>query len=142
MSATGTSRFARPPRRLLRAAARSVALAITAAALIVSSGCASVERPSWSKPLNLRLDAGKSAEECLTLDAAARIAWRFESTASVDFNVHFHRGRDLVTPVERLRTRTDSGTFSAPIAESYCLMWMNASAIPAFVSGELQRPLR
>ena len=92
--------------------------------------------------MSARLDAGKSAEECVTLETAAQIAWRFESSASVDFNIHYHRGRELVSPVERPRTQADSGTLVAPVAGSYCLMWTNPGGVPAFVSGELTQPLR
>ena len=140
--------FVHRSRHALRATCIGLLAVAMAGAVVAGCVSAAPDRaaastpPSRSKPLNVRLEAGKSAEECVTLEAAAQIAWRFESSATVDFNIHYHRGRDVVSPVERPRTQGDSGTLSAPVAESYCLMWTNTGGIPAFVSGELKQPLR
>jgi hypothetical protein len=105
--------------------------------LVVASACATAPRSiAPAHPFNLELQAGKTAEECFALTAAERIEYRFEATTAVDFNLHTHRGGETITPVDVKRTRAQAGTYAAPRAEEYCLMWTNAGATPAFVRGE------
>ena len=95
--------------------------------------------PAPARTLRFELGAGKLNEECFALAEGERIEYRFESTAAVDFNLHTHRGREVVTPVDVKRTRAQSGTFASPRAEEYCLTWTNAGGVPAHVSGEWRR---
>jgi hypothetical protein len=113
-----------------------------ALSLLALGACASVDTDGLRRPLQLRIEAGRTAEDCIPLDANDRVSWRFESTAQVDFNVHYHRGRELVTPVDHRRTQSGSGILVAPERESYCLMWKNDGAVPAFITGELLKRAR
>lgn len=122
----------------------SVPLNLAALSLVsvVVAACASVAAPLLVKPLKLQIASGKAVEECLSLDAGDRLEWRFDATARVDFNLHFHRGREVVTPVETRNTQQQSGVYIATLREDYCLMWSNAGGVPAFVNGEIRRPRR
>jgi hypothetical protein len=57
----------------------------------------------------------------------------------VDFNIHFHRGKDVVYPVKQPAVRAAEDTFRAPAAEDYCLMWEHADSGTASVEGMLER---
>ncbi len=39
-------------------------------------------------------------EHCLKLAAGERIRYRFRATGAVDFNIHYHRGKDVHYPVK------------------------------------------
>lgn len=114
-------------------------LALSIASVVVVAACAGVTVPAMVRPLQLQIAPGKAAEECQSLDPGDRVEWRFDSSARVDFNLHFHRGREVVTPVDNPRTQHESGVFIATLGEEYCLMWNNAGGVPAFVNGEIRR---
>ena len=120
---------------------RTLRLLAATLCLAIAAGCATAPAPpaSANRPFNLELPAGKDAEECFALAAAERVEYRFEATAAVDFNLHTHRGSEVVTPVDVKRTRAQAGTYTSPRAEEYCLMWTNTGATPAFVRGEWRR---
>ena len=109
----------------------------------LASACAMIA-PGGVPPTALRLDigAGKVAEECFSMAEGERIDYQFSATVAVDFNVHTHRGQEIVTPVDNRQTKSQSGTYAAPRREDYCMMWTNKSAVPALVTGEWRRVLR
>ena len=78
------------------------------------------------------------AEECFRLPADASIGYVFEASAPVDFNIHFHRGSDVLYPVRVDQARRGEDRFTAPSAEEYCLMWTNPTAQPVTISGALR----
>ena len=62
-------------------------------------------------------------EECVKLAAGEKRRYYWKADAAVDFNIHYHEGREVTYPVKRDGMRTDGGTFSAKIAQEYCWMW-------------------
>ena len=86
--------------------------------------------------LDLRIEGSRPSEKCVALEAKDGVAYRFESTIAVDFNIHTHRGREVVAPVRHDQVRAHSGTFAADLPGEYCLTWENRSGVPAFVTGE------
>ena len=113
-----------------------------AGVLAIIGGCASVPPEPAPSPLSIAIQSGKIAEECFTLAEGERIDYQFRSTAAVDFNLHTHRGNDIVMPVDVRATRVQSGTYASPRREDYCMMWTNSAAIPAHISGEWRRMRR
>ena len=82
---------------------------------------------------------GKSFDErCLTLAAGQSIRYRFSASAPVDFNIHYHRGKDVFYPVRRSGMRDAEGTFRAREADDYCLMWEHAGSGSAAVTGSFE----
>ena len=77
------------------------------------------------------------AEECFKLPAGQSIGYAFESSAPVDFNIHFHRGNDVAYPVKADGARSASDRFTAPSGEEYCLMWTNRTLEMVTVKGRL-----
>ena len=67
-------------------------------------------------------------EECFFLRPGERVEYRFESTEPVDFNIHYHEGNAVVTPLVREKSREDAGMYSVRIAQDYCLMWEAGAA--------------
>ena len=79
------------------------------------------------------------AEECFKLGAGETIGYAFESSAAVDFNIHFHRGNDVAYPVQADAVQRATDRFTAPSGEEFCLMWTNRTAAPVTVKGTLSR---
>jgi hypothetical protein len=89
-------------------------------------------------PYSFRLSGKAFDERCLKLAAGESIRFQFRSSAPVDFNIHTHRGHEVVYPLRRAATRAFRGTFRAEAAEDYCLMWEQAGG-SATVEGTLER---
>lgn len=98
---------------------------------------ASASEGAGSYSLNLKAKAFD--ERCLQLAAGESIRYRFRSTVPVDFNIHFHRGADVVYPVKQSAVSEADASFRAPAAEGYCLMWENPGPGAASVEGMLER---
>lgn len=105
-------------------------LALAAAAAIASEGLG---------PFTFTL-AGKAFDErCLKMAAGESVRYSFRSSAPVDFNIHAHRGNEVVYPVKQDAVREGSATFRAEAAEGYCLMWQHAGTGSAKVEGTVER---
>jgi hypothetical protein len=108
---------------------------------LLAAACTSV--PAWERlpasPVALDVQAGKIAEECFSLAAGERVEYQFEASVPLDFNLHTHRGREIVMPVQVERTREQAGIFTSPQREDYCMMWTNRSVVPARRTGEWRR---
>jgi hypothetical protein len=62
-------------------------------------------------------------EECVHLARGDRIDWRYESSAPLAFNIHYHEDNAVLSPVVRDESTADSGTFEARVTRDYCLTW-------------------
>jgi hypothetical protein len=82
---------------------------------------------------------GKIAEECRNLASDERVRYRFEASAAVPFNVHFHRGSTVEYPVKIDKTSEAASIFTASSAQDFCWMWTNETAEIVVVHGELVR---
>ena len=82
---------------------------------------------------------GKIAEECRNLASDERVRYRFEASAAVPFNVHFHRGSAVEYPVKIDKTSAAASIFTASSAQEFCWMWTNETAEIVVVHGELVR---
>lgn len=99
---------------------------MAAATVLGLAGCAATPAIEPGRPLEVRahpLPPYEVHEECASLRPGDRLHYRFESTAPLAFNIHFHEGRAVVMPVTRDRATSDEGTFVPLAARDYCLMW-------------------
>jgi hypothetical protein len=100
--------------------------ALAAALALALAGCATPPRIEPGRPLAVDswpLPPYESHEECVALAPGDRLQYRFESTAPLAFNIHYHEGKAVVMPVTRERVSADEGTFAPLVAQDYCLMW-------------------
>jgi len=81
-------------------------------------------------------------ERCVRLDAGESIRYRFSADVPVDFNIHFHRGKEVFYPVEARASRAADASFTAPHADTYCLMWERAGDGAATIDGSVDRIAR
>jgi len=79
-----------------------------------------------------------AAERCLKLEAGQSIRYHFTAAGEVDFNIHFHRGDEIRTPVERRAVGELDGVFRAESTEDYCLMWERRQSGAVKVTGRIE----
>ncbi len=82
---------------------------------------------------------GKFAEVCGKLPAGIGVRWDFEASAPMDFNIHYHAGKEVVFPSKLGAVAAASDTLQTSLAQDYCWMWSNKLAKPATLSVKLQR---
>lgn len=91
-------------------------------------------------PFSLRIKPRGFDERCLRLEAGESIRYRFAASVPVDFNIHYHRGKDVFYPVRTRAVRSTNGVFKAGHADTFCLMWENAGSGEAAVDGTVGKP--
>jgi hypothetical protein len=105
------------------------------AAALVLVGCTSAPAgPDAPRDVSGRNIAPYAAlEECVTLAPGDRLDYRFTSTSAVAFNIHYHEGNAVVSPVVREGVTADGGIFQPIARQDFCLTW-EAGAVPVLVS--------
>ncbi|MCB2021572.1 MAG: hypothetical protein KDG44_12300 [Burkholderiaceae bacterium] len=71
---------------------------------------------------------GKFAELCGALAKGQSVKWTFEAAGPLDFNIHYHQGKDVIYPAQASGTARSEGTLVVDSAQDYCWMWTNKSA--------------
>jgi hypothetical protein len=132
-----TTRF---PRRSLALAASSAALAALAAS---APAAAQMVPITWDGAGRFTTDAavpaGRFVEMCEQLSHGARVRWRYEAAAPLDFNVHFHAGRSVTYPTQIQGAAHADGALQAASDQEYCWMWTNQATKDVSLHVELQR---
>jgi Cu/Ag efflux protein CusF len=82
---------------------------------------------------------GKFAEWCGKLRAGDKVAWHFDAALPLDFNIHYHEGKDVRFPAKHDSVAKAGGTLDVAVAQHYCWMWTNKSGAPALVKASLDR---
>lgn len=82
------------------------------------------------------LEPGATHEECLRLEAGEKRRYHWKASRAVDFNIHYHRGEEVVYPIRRKAMRGDGGSFTARTGEEFCWMW-TARKAPARIEGQI-----
>ncbi len=118
-------------------------LALLAALLGGATAQAAVVDITWNAEgsFEQRLDVapGGFAELCGALDKGQAVAWRFDSSAELAFNVHYHLGNDVVYAVKNAGTLRADGRLVIDPSQTYCWMWSNKGKQPARLQVELKR---
>jgi hypothetical protein len=70
---------------------------------------------------------GKFAEICGRLTRADAVDWRFEASGPLNFNIHYHEGKDVRYPERRDAVAGASGRLQVALDQDYCWMWTNKS---------------
>jgi hypothetical protein len=86
----------------------------------------------------LTIAPGGVAELCGKLRRGAVVNWRFDADAPLDFNVHYHVGREAVYPVRMAGAAKSADRFVAPKDQTYCWMWQRSTVDPVTVKAILQ----
>ena len=128
--------------RFRRHPAASFALVLALAAMAPST-LADIVDIAWDADgrfeRNVNAAPGKFAEICGKLPAGLKVGWNFEASAPLDFNVHYHVGKEVVFPSKLTAVVTAKDTLATKIDQDYCWMWSNKTAASATIKVKLQR---
>lgn len=117
-----------------------------ALAIALAAGAANAEiiDIQWgdggSAAREFRVEPGKFAEWCGKLRKGEKIAWRFEAAAPLDFNIHYHEGKDVRFPAKQSGAARAEGTLEVEVDQDYCWMWSNKAAAPVTLKAALAKP--
>lgn len=81
----------------------------------------------------------KFVEVCGKLAAGNSVRWSFTSAAPVDFNIHYHVGKEAVFPAKQAQVAVGGDTLKVAVAQDYCWMWTNKGSAPVGLTVELAR---
>ena len=76
---------------------------------------------------------GRFAEVCGKFEPGQTVAWKFEADLPLDFNIHYHEGKDVVYPEKGDAVVELAGRLLASTKQDYCWMWSNKKGAPARV---------
>lgn len=110
---------------------------LPAISLAAFAAAAHAATESGPRAVAITLEPTKIHEECMRLEAGDKRRFHWKSDAPVDFNVHYHEGKEVFFPVKRDAMRGDGGTFTAKAGEDYCWMWTAKNA-PVKVEGRVE----
>lgn len=110
---------------------RQAAAGVLGAVLLLGAGMASGEVVDlqWQDggrfERSMAIAPGKFAELCGPLEPGQTIQWSFKSDRPVNFNIHYHVGKDVLYPAKRDRVRRAQGDLPIGVKQDYCWMWVN-----------------
>lgn len=116
--------------------------ALLLAVALAGNAWAQVATVEWNRGTFERefiVPAGKFVELCAMLEPGHNVAWRFSSQAPMDFNVHYHEGKEVRMPDRRDQADNASGVLAVASREDYCWMWTNKTSTPSTVTVRLGR---
>ena len=82
----------------------------------------------------LEVAPGKFVEVCGKLAAPTTVAWQFDASAALNFNVHYHEGKDVRFPAKQDGTAKLQGELKVDRDQDYCWMWTNKGKTPTSLS--------
>jgi len=97
------------------------------------------EKTHMWEPFSAVLEPQKEFEVCTRMEKGETRRYHWKSDAAVDFNIHYHRGKEVFYPVKRGAMRGDGGGFTAKEGDEYCWMWTARNA-RAKLGGRLENP--
>ena len=130
---------------LSRSPLRSIACSIALTAVASASNLAQAElldiawNASGHYEKTSTVQPGKFLELCGELTKDQAIGWSFDADRALDFNVHFHEGKDVVFPEKQTAVTKASGTLNVASKQDYCWMWSNKKVTPASLTVRLKR---
>lgn len=85
------------------------------------------------------VEPGKFAEVCGKLTRADAVAWRFDASGALNFNIHYHEGKEVIYPARASGAARSAGTLAVDSAQDSCWMWTNKSAAAVGLQVHLQK---
>ena len=111
---------------------RSSSAVLTALLWPVCAAAANIVDIAWTADSRFvhktQIAAGKFVEICGKVSAGEAVRWSFNADALLDFNIHYHVGKDVVFPAKRAQVSGGQDVLKASVAQDYCWMWTNKTA--------------
>lgn len=88
---------------------------------------------------SLTIAPGKFAEICGPLEAGQSVQWSFEADRALNFNIHYHVGKDVRYPAKKENVERLQGDLSVDSKQDCCWMWTNKATTSTKLSVTLAR---
>lgn len=79
--------------------------------------------PSFKTQVNIQ--PGKFSEVCGKLKKGNLIRWQFDSSAPLEFNIHYHEGKNVIFPYKMSAIKSGEEELMISLDQDYCWMWTN-----------------
>lgn len=107
----------------------AVLTALTVAAQTAPGADAAAKKEATRVQKTERLKPSGIGEYCVALAVGQVVRYRFEAEAPVDFNIHMHRGEEVIYALQQEAvTRIEFVDFKPEQASDWCWMWTNKNA--------------
>ena len=81
--------------------------------------------PSFKTQVNIQ--PGKFSEVCGKLKKGNLIRWQFDSSAPLEFNIHYHEGKNVIFSYKMSAIKSGEEELLISLDQDYCWMWTNKS---------------
>jgi hypothetical protein len=95
--------------------------------------------PSGHFAHQTKVPPGKFVEVCEKLPQGSKVRWSYKSAAPMDFNIHYHEGKDVKFPAKQNASAAAEGVLDAATEQDFCWMWTNRSKAAAALQLTLRR---
>ena len=110
-------------------------LVVLVAAVIAIDARAELVEIAWDKAgrfeTTVGVAPGEVAEVCGKLAKGQSIAWSFKGDRPMNFNIHYHEGKQVVFPAKQDAAVDAQGKLDVSLNHDYCWMWANKGVSPA-----------
>ncbi|MEY3140460.1 MAG: hypothetical protein RL298_1201 [Pseudomonadota bacterium] len=125
--------------RIFTTATESV-ISMVSAPMLLLFALACCVSTSQAELISFKLDAnlsfktqtniqpGKFSEVCGKLKKGNLIRWQFDSSAPLDFNIHYHEGKEVIFPYKMNAIKSAKEELLISLDQDYCWMWTNKSS--------------
>lgn len=80
----------------------------------------------------------KFVEVCAKLKPGQKIAWSFQGSAAMNFNIHYHLGKETIYPAKLTEVKEAAQTFQVQAEQVHCWLWSNKTPSTASVDVALK----
>jgi hypothetical protein len=89
--------------------------------------------------IETKVAPGGFEELCFERVRGQAMRYVFDADAGLDFNLHWHRGTEVLYPLKLGGVARLGGVFRAPEKQAYCLMWTNRGKNATVVRARIDR---
>lgn len=118
-------------------------MAVLAVAVIATNARAELVDIAWDSAgrfeTAMSVEPGKFAEVCGQLDKGQSVAWSFKGDRPMNFNIHYHEGKQVVFPAKQDAVVDARGNLDVNAKQDYCWMWTNKGLLPSKLQLTLTR---
>ena len=119
--------------------ANDLVISIVSAPMLLLFALACCVSTSQAELISFKLDAnlsfktqsniqpGKFSEVCGKLKKGNLIRWQFDSSAPLDFNIHYHEGKEIFFPYKMNAIKSAKEELLISLDQDFCWMWTNKS---------------
>ncbi len=134
-----TSKFSKIHNGRIFASANELVISMVSAPMLLLFALACSVSTSQAELISFKLDAnlsfktqtniqpGKFSEVCGKLKKGNLIRWQFDSSAPLDFNIHYHEGKEIFFPYKMNAIKSAKEELLISLDQDYCWMWTNKS---------------